>query len=168
MGHYRGHSSTDDYRDDFSQWGVYALAGKSFFSGLFVDGMAGYRDLSEDYTIGGELRDLSGKVKSNILTAGVRSGWNIYTESLDMTITPIVSLNGARTDENRLQGRERSVALHGGEAFWPKVGIGAEKMTGGVTLNDMPGMIQRDDWKASYYDAEKAERYTVSLVLTES
>ncbi|EHJ2160632.1 autotransporter outer membrane beta-barrel domain-containing protein [Salmonella enterica] len=170
---YRGHSSTDDYRDDFSLWGVHVLAGKSFFSGLFVDGMAGYRELSEDYTIGGELSDLSGKVKSHILTAGVRSGWNIYTESLDMTITPTVSLNGARTDEHRLQGRERSVVLHGGEAFWLKVGIGAEKMAGGVTLkagiwrtvtlNDMPGMTLRDDWKARHYDAEKADRYTVSF-----
>ena len=60
-----------------------------------------------------------------------------------MTITPIVSLNGARTDENRLQGRERSVALHGGEAFWPKVGIGAEKMTGGVMTGKPVIMMQR-------------------------
>ncbi|MCZ5540029.1 hypothetical protein O5537_28275, partial [Escherichia coli] len=44
---WRGHSSTNDYRDDFSLWGVHILAGKSFASGLFVDGMAGYRELSE-------------------------------------------------------------------------------------------------------------------------
>lgn len=131
---YRGHSSTDDYRDDFSLWGVHVLAGKSFAGGLFVDGMAGYRELSEDYTIQGGLSDLSGKVKSHILIAGIRSGWKINAEPLEMTITPTVSLNGARTDENRLQGKERSVELHGGDA-----------------------------WKARCYDAEKADRYTVSF-----
>ncbi|MED0544675.1 S6 family peptidase, partial [Escherichia marmotae] len=69
---YRGHSSTDDHRDDFSLWGVHVLAGKSFAGGLFVDGMTGYRELSEDYTIQGELSDLSGRAKSHILTAGIR------------------------------------------------------------------------------------------------
>ncbi|HFI7004458.1 hypothetical protein LWG77_19425 [Escherichia coli] len=34
---YRGHGSTDDYRDGFSLWGVHVLAGKSFAGGLFVD-----------------------------------------------------------------------------------------------------------------------------------
>ncbi|MCZ8781141.1 autotransporter outer membrane beta-barrel domain-containing protein [Escherichia albertii] len=170
---YRGHSSTDDYRDDFSLWGVHILAGKSFASGLFVDGMAGYRELSEDYTIQGELNDLSGRVKSHILTAGIRSGWKMHAASLDMSITPTVSLNGARVDGNRLQGRERSVELHDGDALWLKAGVEAEKVSGNmtlkagiwrnITLNDMPGMTLRDDWKARHYDAEKADRYTVSF-----
>ncbi|HGX9678277.1 TPA: autotransporter outer membrane beta-barrel domain-containing protein, partial [Escherichia coli] len=111
---YRGHSSTDDYRDDFSLWGVHVLAGKSFAGGLFVDGMTGYRELSEDYTIQGELSDLSGRAKSPILTAGIRSGWKMHAAPLDMSITPTVSLNGARVDGNRLQGRERSVELYDG------------------------------------------------------
>ncbi|GDA82304.1 serine protease EspP [Escherichia coli] len=170
---YRGHSSTDDYRDDFRLWGVHALAGKSFAGGLFVDGMAGYRELSEDYTIQGELSDLSGRAKSHILTAGIRGGWKMHAAPLDMSITPTVSLNGARVDGNRLQGRERSVELHDGDALWLKAGVEAEKVSGNmtlkagiwrnITLNDMPGMTLRDDWKARHYDAEKADRYTVSF-----
>ncbi|TJA96719.1 autotransporter outer membrane beta-barrel domain-containing protein (plasmid) [Escherichia coli] len=170
---YRGHSSTDGYRDDFSLWGVHVLAGKSFDCGLFVDGMVGYRELSEDYTIQGELSDLSGRAKSHILTAGIRGGWKMYASPLDMSITPTVSLNGARVDGNRLQGRERSVELHDGDALWLKAGVEAEKLFGNMTLkagiwrnitfNDMPGMTLRDDWKARHYDAEKADRYTVSF-----
>lgn len=170
---YRGHSSTDDYRDDFSLWGVHVLAGKSFAGGLFVDGMTGYRELSEDYTIQGELSDLSGRAKSHILTAGIRGGWKMHAAPLDMSITPTVSLNGARVDGNRLQGRERSVELHDGDALWLKAGVEAEKVSGNmtlkagiwrnITLNDMPGMTLRDDWKARHYDAEKADRYTVSF-----
>lgn len=170
---YRGHSSTDDYRDDFRLWGVHVLAGKSFAGGLFVDGMAGYRELSEDYSIQGELSDLSGRVKSHILTSGIRGGWKIHSAPLDMTITPTVSLNGVRVDGNRLQGRERSVKLHDGDALWLKAGVEAEKVSGNmtlkagiwrnITLNDMPGMTLRDDWKTRHYDAEKADRYTVSF-----
>ncbi|HFO4234530.1 TPA: S6 family peptidase [Escherichia coli] len=170
---YRGHSSTDDYRDDFSLWGVHVLAGKSFAGGLFVDGMTGYRELSEDYTIQGELSDLSGRAKSHILTAGIRGGWKMHAAPFDMSITPTVSLNGARVDGNRLQGRERSVELHDGDALWLKAGVEAEKVSGNmtlkagiwrnITLNNMPGMTLRDDWKARHYDAEKADRYTVSF-----
>lgn len=170
---YRGHSSTDDYRDDFSLWGVHVLGGKSFAGGLFVDGMVGYRELSEDYSIQGELSDLSGRVKSHILTSGIRGRWKIHAASLDMLITPTVSLNGARGDGNRLQGRGRSVVLHDGDALWLKAGTEAEKVSGNMTLkagiwrnimlNDMPGMTLRDDWKARHYDAEKADRYTVSF-----
>ncbi|HDP8137598.1 TPA: autotransporter outer membrane beta-barrel domain-containing protein, partial [Escherichia coli] len=170
---YRGHSSTDDYRDDFSLWGVHVLAGKSFAGGLFMNGMAGYRELSEDYSIQGELSDLSGRAKSHILTAGIRGGWKMHAAPLDMSITPTVSLNGARVDGNRLQGRERSVKLHDGDALWLKAGVEAEKVSGNmtlkagiwrnITLKDMPGMTLRDDWKARHYDAEKADRYTVSF-----
>lgn len=170
---YRGHSSTDDYRDDFSLWGVHVLAGNSFTGGLFVDGMAGYRALSEDYTIQGELSDLSSRAKSHILTAGIRGGWKMHAAPRGMSITPTVSLNGARVDGNRLQGRERSVELHDGDALWLKAGVEAEKVSGNmtlkagvwrnITLNDMPGMTLRDDWKARHYDAEKADRYTVSF-----
>ena len=173
---YRGHSSTDDYRDDFSLWGVHVLAGKSFAGGLFVDGMTGYRELSEDYTIQGELSDLSGRAKSPILTAGIRSGWKMHAAPLDMSITPTVSLNGARVDGNRLQGRERSVELYDGDALWLKAGFEAEKVSGNmtlkagiwrnITLNEMPGTTLRDDWKARHYDAEKADRYTVSFGIT--
>ncbi|MCO4946592.1 autotransporter outer membrane beta-barrel domain-containing protein, partial [Escherichia coli] len=162
---YRGHSSTDDYRDDFSLWGVHVLAGKSFAGGLFMNGMAGYRELSEDYSIQGELSDLSGRAKSHILTAGIRGGWKMHAAPLDMSITPTVSLNGARVDGNRLQGRERSVKLHDGDALWLKAGVEAEKVSGNmtlkagiwrnITLKDMPGMTLRDDWKARHYDAEK-------------
>ncbi|EFU6057378.1 autotransporter outer membrane beta-barrel domain-containing protein [Escherichia coli] len=170
---YRGHSSTDDYRDDFSLWGVHVLAGKSFTGGLFVDGTVGYRELSEDYSIQGELSDLSGRAKSHILTAGIRGGWKMHAAPLDMSITPTVSLNGAWVDGDRLQGRERSVELHDSDALWLKAGVEAEKVSGNmtlkagiwrnITLKDMPGMTLRDDWKARHYDAEKADRYTVSF-----
>lgn len=170
---WRGHSNADNYRDDFSLWGMHVLVGKSFAGGLFVDGMTGYRELSEDYTIPGELRDLSGRTKSHILTAGIRGGWEIHAASLDMTITPTVSLNGAQVDGNRLQGRKRSVELHGGNALWLKAGWEAEKVSGNmtlkagiwrnITLNNMPGMTLRDDWKARRYDAEKADYYTISF-----
>lgn len=171
---YRGHSSADDYRDDFSLWGGHILAGKQFADGLFVDGMIGYRELSEDYTIQGELNDLSGKVKSHILTAGVRTGWKAYFSHMDMTITPAVSLNGARTDGNRLQGQARSVELHSGSAAWLKTGVEAEKKISNemslkagiwrnITLNDMPGITLSDGWKARYYGAEKADRYMASI-----
>ncbi|RMA79666.1 MULTISPECIES: S6 family peptidase [unclassified Enterobacter] len=170
---YRGHSSADDYRDDFSLWGVHLLAGKQVADRLFVDGMAGYRELSEDYTIQGELNDLSGKVKSHILTAGVRAGWKTYFRGMDMTVTPALSLNGVQADVNRLQGNARSVELHSGRAAWLKAGFEAEKLLGGlslkagiwrsITLNDMPGVSLSDDWKTRHYDAEKADRYTASL-----
>lgn len=170
---WRGHSSTDDYRDDFSLWGMHVLVGKSFSDGLFVDGMFGYRELSEDYTIQGELSDLSGRTRSHILTAGIRGGWKMHTTSLDMTIMPTVSLNAARVDGNNLQGRKRSVELRDGDAFWLKAGVEAEKVFGNmtlkiggwrhITLNDMPGMTLRDDWKARHYEAEKADHYTVSF-----
>ncbi|MCQ1823769.1 autotransporter outer membrane beta-barrel domain-containing protein [Escherichia coli] len=126
-----------------------------------------------DYTIQGELSDLSGRAKSHILTAGIRGGWKMHASPLDMSITPTVSLNGARVDGNCLQGRERSVELHDGDALWLKAGVEAEKVSGNmtlkagiwrnITLNDMPGMTLRDDWKARHYDAEKADRYTVSF-----
>ncbi|MEB7742603.1 autotransporter outer membrane beta-barrel domain-containing protein, partial [Escherichia coli] len=171
---YRGHSSTDDYRDDFSLWGVHVLAGKQFAEGPFVDGMAGYGELSEDYTIQGELNDLSGKVKSHILTAGVRTGWKTYFRDMDMTIIPVVSLNGVWTDGNRLQGQGRSVELHDGGAVWLKAGVEAQKKLSegmllnagiwqNITLNNMPGIVLSDDWKARHYDAEKADRYMVSM-----
>lgn len=169
---YRGRSSTDDYRNDFSLWGVHVLTGKSFTGGLFVDGMAGYRELSEDYTIQGEQKDLSGRVKIHVLTSGIRTGWKIHTDVFDMTITPALSLNGILTDRSRLQGRERSASLHGGNAFWLRAGAEAEKVSSGmrfsvgvwrnITLNDMPGMTLRDGGKARYHDAEKADHYTVS------
>ncbi|ELO3154410.1 autotransporter outer membrane beta-barrel domain-containing protein, partial [Escherichia coli] len=134
------------------------------------------QELSEDYTIQGELSDLSGRAKSHILTAGIRGGWKIHAAPLDMTIKPAVSLNGARVDGNRLQGRGRSVELHDGDALWLKAGVEAEKVSGNmtlkagiwrnITLNEMPGTTLRDDWKARHYDAEKADRYTVSFGIT--
>ncbi len=108
-----------------------------------------------------------------VMQAVIRGGWKMHAAPLDMSITPTVSLNGARVDGNRLQGRERSVELHDGDALWLKAGVEAEKVSGNmtlkagiwrnITLNDMPGMTLRDDWKARHYDAEKADRYTVSF-----
>ena len=170
---YRGYSRANGYRDDFSLWGMHILAGKSFAGGMFVDGMAGYRNLYEDYTIQGELNDLSGKVKSHILTTGIRTGWKTYLRSMDITVIPTISLNSARMDGNRLQGKGRSVELHSGNAAWLKAGAESEKILGRltlktgiwrhITLNDMPGMSLSDDWKTRHYGAEKGDRYTASF-----
>ncbi|ELO4939522.1 autotransporter domain-containing protein, partial [Escherichia coli] len=85
-----------DYRDDFSLWGVSLLGGKQFTGGGFVDGMTGYSQLLEDFSIRGELNDLSGKAKSHVMVAGIRTGWSLYIDKMDMTVTPSVSVNGAR------------------------------------------------------------------------
>lgn len=169
---YRGHSRADDYRGEFNMWGADLLAGNQFLGGWFIDGMIGYRKLSEDYTIKNELSDLSGKVKSNVFTAGIRTGWKAYFDGIGMSVTPSVSLNGIRTDMNILRGQGRKVELHDGSAVWLKTGIEAEKKYNRLTLkagfwristlNSMPGITLSDEWKVRHYSAENADRYIAS------
>ncbi|MDA6076805.1 autotransporter outer membrane beta-barrel domain-containing protein [Edwardsiella anguillarum] len=129
---YDGNSSATGFRDDYRVWGVSLFAGQTLASGLFVDGSAGYRQLSETFSVQGDLNDLSGNVKSHIATAGARIGWRIDLKDADIAITPSVSVNGARIDGNYLQGNGRSAELHaggavaegwsdGGEGLWDTV-----------------------------------------------
>ncbi|AIJ07721.1 temperature sensitive hemagglutinin [Edwardsiella anguillarum ET080813] len=172
---YDGNSSATGFRDDYRVWGVSLFAGQTLASGLFVDGSAGYRQLSETFSVQGDLNDLSGNVKSHIATAGARIGWRIDLKDADIAITPSVSVNGARIDGNYLQGNGRSAELHAGGALWLKAGVMVEKDFGilsiksglsrNITLNEMPGITLTDNWRARHYNAERADRYTASVGL---
>lgn len=170
---YKGTSQAGDYRDDFSLWGVSLLGGKHFTGGGFVDGMTGYRQLLEDFSIRGDLNDLSGKAKSHVMVAGIRTGWSLYIDRMDMTVTPSVSVNGARISSSRLQGKDRAAELNAGNALWLKTGIEVGKTLGNIhmnasiwrtiTMKGMPGVTLSDTWKARDYGAKKADRYTATL-----
>ncbi|EKA6088708.1 autotransporter outer membrane beta-barrel domain-containing protein [Salmonella enterica] len=173
IGLYKGHSSTDGYRDDYNLWGGNIFFGISSEEGLFADGGVGYKRLSEQFSIQGELTDLSGKADTNIFTAGARVGWRRNIKSLDMSVTPSASLNGVQVGANRLKGEYRSAEIQSGRAVWLKTGILAEKDFGGImvttglyrnfTLDEMPGMVLSDAWKARHYSAERADRYTATI-----
>lgn len=132
---------------------------------MFADGGVGYKRLSEQFSIQGELTDLSGKADTNIFTAGARVGWRGNIKSLDMSVTPSASLNGVQVGANRLKGEYRSAEIQSGRAVWLKTGILAEKDFGGImvttglyrnfTLDEMPGMVLSDAWKARHYSAER-------------
>ncbi|EMU6031389.1 autotransporter outer membrane beta-barrel domain-containing protein, partial [Salmonella enterica subsp. enterica serovar Bredeney] len=170
---YKGNNRASDFRDDYNLWGGSLFAGRTFATGLFVDGSVGYRQLTEDFSIQGELNDLSGKVKSHINSAGIRVGGHAEVGNSGVSITPSVSLNWMRASGGNLRGKERSAELHNGSAFWLKAGVLAEKRVGKlsvsaglyrtVTLNDMPGVTLSDNWKVRHYAAEKADRYMATL-----
>lgn len=171
-GLWRGESSADDVRNAFSLWNIRVLAGREFASGVSVEGMAGYGVLSEDYTIQGELSDLSGRMKTHIQSAGVRAARKTHL-SRDISITPSVTLNGVRVDGSRVQGGLRSVARHGGTAVWLKAGAEVGKkitdslsVTAGLwhhaTLKNMPGMTLSDEWTSRHYGAGNTQRFTAS------
>lgn len=171
---YRGYSHSNSFQDSFSMWGGYLLAGQNFTNGGFVQGMVGYRQLSENFSIQDELKDLSGKVKSHILTSGIRSGWKSYIRAMNMTITPVIALNTVITDGYQINGLDRSVAVHNGNAVWLKSGIKSEKIisdkfslnTGlwrSITLSNMPGITLRDNWKSRHYEGKNTNHYAASI-----
>ncbi|EMW4852040.1 autotransporter outer membrane beta-barrel domain-containing protein [Escherichia coli] len=171
---YKGYSRATSYRDDYNLWGVNIFVGKSFSFGAFVDGSIGYKRLTEDFSIQGELNDLSGRTESHIAMLGGRVGYRWHSELLDMTFTPSVSIDAANLNGNKIRGKEQRYAeLHSGSAVWLKTGVLAEKsfesakMTAGLyrnfTLNDMPGMRLGDAWKVREYGAENDERYTATV-----
>ncbi|MDI6468816.1 autotransporter outer membrane beta-barrel domain-containing protein, partial [Cronobacter malonaticus] len=169
----RGQAKADDYRNSYNLWGVNVFAGQQLSKGLFVDGTAGFGQLTEDFKVLGELRDLSGKVKSNVFTGGLRAGYQFNFESADFSITPTVSLNGVKVSGSRLKGKNRSVELRGGDALWLKTGIEAEKkikdikLKAGVwrntNLNEMPGISLSDNWSQHQYKSKNLERITSSV-----
>ncbi|MEC9736546.1 S6 family peptidase [Escherichia coli] len=169
----RGQAKADDYRNSYNLWGVNVYAGQQLSKGLFVDGTARFGQLTEDFKVHGELRDLSGKVKSHVFTGGLRAGYQFNFESADFSITPTVSLNGVKVSGSRLKGKDRSVELRSGDAMWLKTGIEAEKkikdfkLKAGVwrntNLNEMPGISLSDNWSQHQYKSKNLERITSSV-----
>ncbi|HHH7531577.1 TPA: autotransporter domain-containing protein, partial [Escherichia coli] len=123
----RGQAKADYYRNGYNLWGVNVYVRQQLMEGLFVDGAAGFGQLTEDFKVHGELRDLSGKVKSHVFTGGLRAGYKFNFENADFSITPTVSLNGVKVSDSRLKGKGRSAELRGGNALWLKTGVEAEK-----------------------------------------
>lgn len=169
----RGQAQTHYYSNSYNMWGVNVYAGKQLSERWFVDGAAGFGQLNEDYKVNGELRDLSGDVKSSVFTGGLRTGYKFTVESADLSITPTVSLNGIKVSGSRLRGKGRSVELQGGDAIWLKTGVEAEKefhdikFKAGVwrntNLNAMPGMTLSDKWSQHQYKSKNLERLTSSV-----
>ena len=169
---YRGSYSTNSYNDDFNLGGISVIGGKIFDKGIFIDGITGYKQLSENVSINDELSDLSGSIKSHAITAGIRTGWNMHIEKSNMTITPSISLNTMIINNNHLSGIDRTVELQSGSSLWLTAGIQAEKkykqlsiQTGlyhNITLNETPAITLSDNWKTRNYHAEKNDGYTIS------
>ncbi|EOL9063411.1 S6 family peptidase [Cronobacter turicensis] len=169
----RGQAQTHYYSNSYNMWGVNVYAGKQLSERWFVDGAAGFGQLNEDYKVNGELRDLSGDVRSSVFTGGLRTGYKFTFESADFSITPTVSLNGIKVSGSRLKGKGRSVELQGGDAIWLKTGIEAEKelhnmkFKAGVwrntNLSEMPGMTLSDKWSEHHYKSKNLERLTSSV-----
>lgn len=168
-----GRSKSDLFRDDYSLWGISLFYGKSFTSGLFIDGALGYSRLTEDLASRSELSSLSGKVTSNLGTLGVRAGYRREIEGMGMSVTPTVSLDTAWMDGYSLRGKDMSAELHAGNAVWGKMGILVEKTLGEARvsagiyrtqqLKDMPGLTLEDAWKSRQYEAVNDSRYSASL-----
>lgn len=168
-----GRSKSDLFRDDYSLWGISLFYGKSFTSGLFIDGALGYSRLTEDLASRSELSSLSGKVTSNLGTLGVRAGYRREIEGIGMSVTPTVSLDTAWMDGYSLRGKDMSAELHAGNAVWGKMGILVEKTLGEARvsagiyrtqqLKDMPGLTLEDAWKSRQYEAVNDSRYSASL-----
>ncbi|HCP1396591.1 TPA: autotransporter outer membrane beta-barrel domain-containing protein [Escherichia coli] len=155
--------------------GINCICRKKFNNDIFIDGSIGYRGLKENYSISGDLHDLSGTTRSHILNAGIRTGYRKYFPHIGVTLTPEFSLNSALVDNNNMYGESRSVHLHGGYASWLKTGLGVEKRMHGITLkakvwrnttlNDMPGINLNDLRKKRHYNARKSARYGSSFTV---
>lgn len=169
----RGQAKADYYRNGYNLWGVNVYVRQQLMEGLFVDGAAGFGQLTEDFKVHGELRDLSGKVKSHVFTGGLRAGYKFNFENADFSITPTVSLNGVKVSDSRLKGKGRSAELRGGNALWLKTGVEAEKkikdvkLKAGVwsnnNLNEMSGISLSDNWSQHQYKSKNLERITSSV-----
>lgn len=169
----RGQAKADYYRNGYNLWAVNAYVRQQLMEGLFVDGAAGFGQLTEDFKVHGELRDLSGKVKSHVFTGGLRVGYKFNFENADFSITPTVSLNGIKVSDSRLKGKGRRAELRGGDALWLKTGVEAEKkikdvkLKAGVwrnnNLNEMSGISLSDNWSQHQYKSKNLERITSSV-----
>ncbi len=160
----------------FSLWGGHVLVGKSFAGGLFV----------EVWPDTGRCLKTTPFRESWVT---VRQGEKPYpdfrysgrvedhTAPLDMTITPTVSLNGARVTEIVCRAGSgawsfmMATPLAEGRG-WGRKSIRKYDAEGriwrNITLKDMPGMTLRDDWKPVTMMQRRLTAIPFRLVSTEA
>ncbi|MEH4357693.1 S6 family peptidase [Enterobacter ludwigii] len=173
IGFHKGDTSNSLFRDDYKMFSSNLYFGKDFESGLFVNAAVGYKHLSEYFKVQGELSDLSGKVNTNVVTAGARVGYHMHSEKLRASVSPSVSVNNSWMDGGKMHAKERQVDLHSGWAASVKAGVLADKsfenskVTGGIYRNfsvkDMPGVTLSDSWKSRSYEAKKDDHFTATI-----
>ncbi|HAI7179509.1 TPA: S6 family peptidase [Escherichia coli] len=173
IGFHKGDTSNSLFRDDYKMFSSNLYFGKDFESGLFVNVAVGYKHLSEYFKVQGELNDLSGKVNTNVVTAGARVGYHMHSEKLRASVSPSVSVNNSWMDGGKMHAKERQVDLHSGWAASVKAGVLADKsfenskVTGGIYRNfsvkDMPGVTLSDSWKSRSYEAKKDDHFTATI-----
>ncbi len=165
----KGQGKSDSYR----LWGVSLFAGQEFTSGVFADTYLGYRQLTESFSVKGELNDMSGSMMTRMGTAGARTGWRMDTGHAGVTVTPSVSVHGVVMDSNEKNGNDRSVKLNGGAGTWLKTGVAVEKNTGTLkmsaglwrttTLARLPGATLKDRLKDRHFSSQRSDRFTASF-----
>lgn len=173
IGFHKGDTSNSLFRDDYKMFSGNLYLGKDFESGLFVNAAVGYKHLSENFKVKGELNDLSGKVNTNIVTAGARVGYRMHSDELQASVSPSVSVNSSWMEGGKIHAKERQVDLHSGWAASVKAGVLADKsfenskVTGGIYRNfsvkDMPGVTLSDSWKSRNYEAKKDDHFTATI-----
>ncbi|MFY1778603.1 serine protease autotransporter colonization factor RpeA [Escherichia coli] len=173
IGFHKGDTSNSLFRDDYKMFSGNLYLGKDFESGLFVNAAVGYKHLSENFKVKGELNDLSGKVNTNIVTAGARVGYRMHSDELQASVSPSVSVNSSWMEGGKIHAKERQVDLHSGWAASVKAGVLADKsfenskVTGGIYRNfsvkDMPGVTLSDSWKSRSYEAKKDDHFTATI-----
>ncbi|HDI3035289.1 S6 family peptidase [Cronobacter turicensis] len=173
IGFHKGDTSNSLFRDDYKMFSGNLYLGKDFESGLFVNAAVGYKHLSENFKVKGELNDLSGKVNTNLVTAGARVGYRMHSDELQASVSPSVSVNSSWMEGGKIHAKERQVDLHSGWAASVKAGVLADKsfenskVTGGIYRNfsvkDMPGVTLSDSWKSRSYEAKKDDHFTATI-----
>ncbi|HAX5074387.1 TPA: autotransporter outer membrane beta-barrel domain-containing protein [Escherichia coli] len=173
IGFHKGDTSNSLFRDDYKMLSGNVYLGKDFESGFFVNAAVGYKHLSENFKVQGVLNDLSGKVNTNVVTAGARAGYHMHSDRLQASVSPSVSVNSSWMDGGRIHAKERQVDLHSGWAASIKAGILIDKsfenskITGGIYRNfsvkDMPGVTLSDAWKSRSYEAKKDDHFTATI-----
>ncbi|ENA5422442.1 autotransporter outer membrane beta-barrel domain-containing protein [Escherichia coli] len=165
----KGQGKSDSYR----LWGVSLFAGQEFASGVFADTYLGYRQLTESFSVKGELSDMSGSMMTRMGSAGARTGWRIDTGHTGVTVTPSVSVHSVVMDSNEKKGNDRAVKLNGGTGAWLKTGVAVEKNAGALkmsaglwrttTLARLPGITLKDRLKDRHFSSQRSDRFTASF-----
>lgn len=137
----RGQAKADYYRNGYNLWGVNVYVRQQLMEGLFVDGAAGFGQLTEDFKVHGELRDLSGKVKSHVFTGGLRAGYKFNFENADFSITPTVSLNGVKVSDSRLKAKAAVQSFAGVMPFGLKPELRLRRKLRTLSLKQVCGVI---------------------------
>lgn len=165
----KGQGKSDNYR----LWGVSVFAGQEFSSGLFADTYLGYRQLTESFSVKGELTDMRGRMMTRMGIAGARTGLRGNLGYTGVMVTPSVSVHSVVMDSNEKNGNDRSVKLNGGAGAWLKAGIAVEKNSGALkvsaglwrttTLIRQPGVTLKDRLKDRYFSSQRSDRFTASF-----